>query len=183
MLEVLEPGREGNCELCATVREGDDELLYTLINGESRKSTWTPIEVAVVRQEYDGVRFRRSDSPFLGSHALIFRPAVLDFIGHVFEEYGELLPLSCADAELFVFNPTRVVDALNEETSTLSRFCDGRIMMIDRHEFRPEAIAGIDIFKIPQLRVSPTFVSSRIAEAWKIARLRGLVFRKVWEAP
>ncbi len=44
----------------------------------------------------------------------------------------------------------------------------------------PDVISGVDIFKIPSLRVSPTYVSERFVERVKAAGLRGLVFNKVW---
>jgi hypothetical protein len=62
------------------------------------------------------------------------------------------------------------------------RFSNGRIMRITRYAFRPEVVAGVDIFKLPSLRVSPTFVSEYFVKAWKAAGLRGLVFNKVWSA-
>ncbi|MBI5161266.1 MAG: hypothetical protein HY996_07625 [Micrococcales bacterium] len=53
-------------------------------------------------------------------------------------------------------------------------------MRITRHAFRPDVISGLDIFKIPSLRVSPTYVSERFVERVEAAGLRGLVFNKVW---
>lgn len=60
------------------------------------------------------------------------------------------------------------------------RFSNGRVMRMTRHAFRPDVISGVDLFKIPNLRVSPTYVSERFVERVKAAGLRGLVFNKVW---
>lgn len=47
-------------------------------------------------------------------------------------------------------------------------------------ELRPDVIGEIDIFKIPNLRVSPTFLSQRFVDRWKASGLTGLEFEQVW---
>jgi len=121
-----------------------------------------------------------SDSPWLDAHALIFRKSAITKLAGLLEEHGELLPLSCSEAELFVFNPTRVLDALDEQSSAMLRFSDGGIMYISRYVFRPEVVAGNHIFKIPNRRASPVFWDESAVRAWASAGLRGLEFKKVW---
>jgi hypothetical protein len=165
-------------ELCHPVDGKDFESFSTLINGHPRRHSWTPIKVKVIREDR-GRRLRRSDAPFLGEHALIFRPSVIDALGTELRNYGELLPLACSDAELVVFNPTRLLDALDEEASSVRRFDSGRLMRITHHVFRPEVVRGVDVFKIPNLRSSPTFVSEAFVKLWQEAGLRGLEFDPV----
>jgi hypothetical protein len=133
----------------------------------------------IVRED-EGKYLALSDSPWLGSHALIFRSTVLDKLGFTLRRYGEVLPVSCADTDLWIYNPRNVIDALDEASSSVVRFGDGRIMMIDRHVFRTEIVAENEIFKIPSLRVSPTFVSHRFVDRWKQSGLTGLDFKQVW---
>jgi hypothetical protein len=123
-----------------------------------------------------------SDSPWLGAHALILRSPSVRVLEPLLLEYGELLPLACKEADLAIFNATRVVDALDEGSSSLSRFSGGRIMRATRYALVAEAIAGVEIFRIPNLRVSPTFLSERIVQTWHSAGLRGLEFRRIWPA-
>jgi len=108
---------------------------------------------------------------------------VLDALGPLLREYGELLPLKCRDADLVMYNPTRVIDALDEEASSVIRFPEGRLMWIRHHVFRADVVTDIDIFKIPNLRVSPTFVSHRFVDRWMASGLKGLEFTHVWAAP
>jgi hypothetical protein len=166
-------------ELCHPVAQADFEKINLLINGESRQATWQPLPMRLIRKD-GGKRLLESDSPWLGEHALIFNRQALEAIGPMLREYGELLPLQCNEAELWLFNSLRVVDALDEEASSVLRFSNGRIMDITRYALRPEAIRGVEIFKIPNMRVSPTFVGKKIVEVWKAARLRGLEFKQVW---
>ena len=82
-----------------------------------------------------------------------------------------------------MYNPTRVIDALDETVSSVQRFTGGRIMMIQRHVFRVAVIGGIDVFKSPNLRVSPTFLSHRFVDRWNASGLKGLEFKQVWASP
>lgn len=169
-------------ELCQPVDPADYERLNLEINGNERSDTWRSPVMQIIRED-EGQRLTESDSPWLGEHALIFRPATVLAMGTMLRRFGELLPLKCASARLHIYNPTLVLDALDEDSSSLLRVDSGRIMMINRYEFRPELIRDVDVFKIPNLRVSPTFVGTRFVDAWQSAGLRGLDFKKVWDAP
>jgi hypothetical protein len=133
-------------------------------------------------REDEGKKLLPSDSPWLGSHALIFKPRAVDALGPLLREHGELLPLLCDNENLTMFNPTSVLDALDEGASSLARFSDGQIMRINRYVFRPALVRDAEIFKISSLRVSPTFVSHRFVDAWQKKGLRGLDFKQVWKS-
>ncbi len=179
MMRIYTPlGSEG-FELCQPVDQDDFETINVLVNGEARQATWKPLAMQLIQSDH-GKRLQASDSPWLGEHALIFKQSVIAVLGSTLQEYGELLPLACSAADLFMFNPTRVVDALDEEASTMMRFSSGRIMDITRYAFRADVVEGIDIFKIPNLRVSPTFLSEQIVSLWNEAGQRGLEMSKVW---
>ena len=169
-------------ELCHPVRQDDFETINVELNGAPRQSSWKPISMRLIRED-EGQKLAMSDSPWLGAHALIFRANAVEALGPMLREGGELLPLACAEADVAVYNATRVIDALDEAASSVLRFGGGRIMMIQRHVFRAELINEVDVFKIPNLRVSPTFVSHRFVERWKASELKGLEFRQVWAPP
>jgi hypothetical protein len=113
------------------------------------------------------------------SSLLIFRQEAIRALGPLLTSNGELLPLRCSDAELSIFNPTRVLDALDEERSEVRRVA-GPIIAIKRHAFKTEVIEGVDVFKITSMRASPIFVSGSFVRAWRAAGLRQLNFRLVW---
>lgn len=179
MMVLYTPLGLDNFELCHPVDEGDFETINLLINGEPRQATWEPLPVRLIRKD-QGRKLLPSDTPWLGEHALIFKQSAIDILGAMLREYGELLPLECSEAEVFIFNPTRVIDVLDEQRSSLLRFSSGRIMDISRYIFHADAIRNISIFKIPNLRVSPTFVSQPFVDLWRSAGLKGLEFTQVW---
>ena len=115
------------------------------INGVPRQDNWKPISMEIVHED-QGRQLKESESPWLGPHALIFRPRAIAVLGSLLRDNGELLPLRCGEAEVKLFNATRVLDALDEAASSIVRFGTGRVMWIKRYVFRPEAIRDVDIF-------------------------------------
>jgi hypothetical protein len=179
---IYKPLGAGDSELCHPIRQDDFERINVWVNGIPRRSTWMPIPMRIIRED-EGKTLVKSDSPWLGSHALLFRTSAVDALGPMLREYGELLPVECWDADILMYNPTRVIDALDEEASSVIRFDDGGLIMIRRHVFRADVVADIDIFRIPNFRVSPTFVSHRFVDRWMASGLKGLEFNQVWAAP
>jgi hypothetical protein len=178
-MKIYEPSSSETNELCHPLNPDEFEKIDVLINGTPRLVDWKPISMEIIRED-GGRKFLESDSPWLGGHALIFRPRAVAALGSLLRAHGELLQLLCGGADVVLYNPTRLLDALDEAASSVRRFTTGRIMWIDRYVFRPAVIEGIDIFKIPNLRVSPTFVSQRFVDLWTTAGLKGLEFKQVW---
>jgi len=176
---VYEPTGMDAFELCHPVSRDDFERVIVEIDGTPRQSSWRPMPVALIHEDR-GRRLSAADSPWHGEHALVFRPRVIDVLGPLLRQYGELLPLLCQEAELVMYNPTQVIDALDEDQSSIWRFSDGSIMWIQRYAFRAEVIGDIDVFKIPNKRASPTFLSERFVDRWKASGLTGLEFKQVW---
>ncbi|MBU1238464.1 hypothetical protein KKF84_08450 [Myxococcota bacterium] len=167
-------------ELCHPFHEGDFETLNMQIDGTPRWQKWSPLQMRLVNED-EGKSLSESDSPWLGSHALIFRQRALQQLGTVLKAHGELLPIRCPDVELSIFNP-KIIDGFDEEGSSVLRFSNGRIMRIIKHVFRADIVVGVDLFKIPNLRVSPTFVGDRFVQIWNSSGLLGLDFKKVWSS-
>jgi hypothetical protein len=181
MTTVFIPRSAENSELCQPVRQEDFELINSAINGTERASSWSPIEMKLIRED-EGRVLDHSDAPWLGAHALVLRSNAVRALESLLTPNGEVLPLRCDTANVSLFNPLDVIDALDEEASHSLRFSDGRLMRIGRYVFRPEAIRGKDIFKIPNLRVSPTFVSQSFVTLWTRHRLKGLEFEEIWKS-
>lgn len=179
MTSIYTPLSAEGFELCQPIEQGDFERINVLLNGESRLSDWDPIPMHIIRED-EGQNLAVSDSPWLGSHALVLRTAAIEAVGPLLRRYGELLPLSCESAQVWMYNPTLVIDALDHTAASVVRFADGRIMTITRYAFRSDILGDVDIFKIPDFRVSPTFFSQRFVSLWKSASLKGLRFKKIW---
>jgi hypothetical protein len=179
---IYKPLGANGFELCHPLDKEDYERLNIEIGGTSLQASWKPISVQLIRED-EGRALASSDSPWLGYGPLIFRPVVVEALGPLLREYGELLPLTCSEADLVIYNPSRVIDALDEAASSVMRFPDGRIMLIQKHVFRGDVVGESDIFTIPEKRVRPIFLSHRFVDRWKASGLKGLEFKQVWASP
>lgn len=104
-------------------------------------------------------------------------------MGELLRNDGELLPLACDEAELWVFNPTTVVDALDQDQSELVRFdSSGRIMTVTNYVFQDELVSDSVAFKVPELLRASTFVTERFVDAVKLADLRGVDYEMLWKS-
>ncbi|SFU22685.1 DUF1629 domain-containing protein [Mesorhizobium sp. YR577] len=118
-----------------------------------------------------------SDFPWLGEHAPILRKPAVDALAPVLIEYGQLLPMK--GEEVWLFNATTVLDALDRERSRIAYFDNGDILDIEHHVFRKETIGTAEIFKMP-MRASAVYVTGSFVERVRTAGLRGVSFAPVW---
>jgi len=179
-VKVHEPGVRPGFEWVLPVDDADHEYLWSL-DGTPRRSTWQPMPVSRLTVADDGSPRNEADLPWLGAHVLVLRPSAVAALGGLLEHHGELLPLACPDADLWLFNTLTVVDALDEERSELVRFDDGTVLAVERYEFRATAV--VPVFKVPQLLRGPLFVSDEFASAVTEAGLTGLELTEAWAGP
>lgn len=163
-------------------RNEADFGVFRAFDGERRRESWRPVAVRLVKEDEQGRPLLESDVPWLGKHAPVFRDSATEALGGLLSGGGELLPLENEEADLRVLNVTAVLDALDEERSTLVKFpSTGRIMNVKTHVFRPEVIEGAHVFKVPHLLRGSVFVTDEVVQAAERAGLRGVGFRQVWE--
>jgi hypothetical protein len=179
MMKIYDSLYEEGNEFCHPVDDKEFRTIVGLCDGTARAETWKPLQMKLVRID-EGKRLAESDTPWLDAYVLIVRPRVIAALGSILLEYGELLPLRCTGAELWLYNVTRVIDALDEPASVIDRFPDGRIMLIARPAFRKEVIGKNDIFKLSHRRGQPIYFSQRFVDLWHAAGLTGVDFDHVW---
>jgi hypothetical protein len=177
-MEIFEAHSEEDVEMVHPIDAADFESLNVKINGRPQAATWAPVSMKTIRVD-EGRALRETDCPWLGSHALVLRRSAVEAMNEVLRRNGEVLPLRCTTDELFVFNPTNLVDCLDEDASDVVRFSNGRIMWIRRHVFRTDRLFDIDAFKIPNLRVSPIYVTDSFVGRWTEVGLTGIRWGRV----
>lgn len=176
MTIIYTPLAQDGYEFCHPVDPKDFETINILINGTERARDWKPLAMHIVNKDH-GRDLIESDSPWLEANALLLSNRAAEALRPMLLEYGELLPVLCQRPGLSLYNPTRLVDALDEKASSVLRFSSGKIMSVRQYVFREEVVRDIDVFKIPNLRVSPTFFSQRFVDSWRAADLTGLDFK------
>lgn len=180
-MKIYQPRVAEGFQWVLPVNEDDFETFLSF-DGSPRASTWTPVSVQLLSTD-EGRALEKSDFPWLGRHALILSSGAVDAVGELLRTDGELLSLACDEAELWVFNPTTVVDALDKDWSELVRFnSSGRIMTVTKYAFQAELVDDVLAFKVPELLRASTFVTDGFVDAVKLASLRGVDFEMLWES-
>ena len=101
-------------------------------------------------------------------------------LGPHIDGLGQWLALECIEAPYWLFNVTQTVDALDEATSELIRFDDGRVMRIAQFTFHPEKLLGQLLFHLPQRHGVPNLVTQDFVDLVHEHGLTGFSFRLVW---
>lgn len=165
-----------------------DFAAFEEFDGSSLQGRWRSPTMRPYGLEIPGTQKERklppSDFPIsYFSSSPIFSGLAVDVLGSLLTEAGELFPLDCPGRDYYVYNVTRLVDALNEEKSIVKRFKEsGQIFRIVEHCFRPEPLAGVHVFKLPQLRASDVYVDDKFADLVAEAKLKGFLFEMVWHS-
>jgi hypothetical protein len=165
-------------EMISYIRRED--LDRTTFDGHSLGATWEPIRVERITED-QGQKWIPGDLPGHNVGDLVLNRKAKDKIGAFLEQYGELLPLACDDGEFWTLNVTCMIDALDESKSSVMRSKDpGRLLMIHKFAFRPEALESAVIFRLPQYARGSIFVATPFVELIKSSGLTGLVFKQIW---
>jgi hypothetical protein len=177
-MKIYLPTCAENAEFCLPVDRGGFDHLREYLIGGPEAPRWKPLRIRIVRED-EGVPLTHSDAPWFSSDVLALSERAIDALEPLLTQNGELLRLNCSDRPLWAFNPT-LIDALDVERSTVRRFSTGKIMMIQKYVFFPDAIGPAAAFKIPNRRASPTFLEHALVERWRSAGLVGLEFEQIW---
>lgn len=147
-------------------------------DGSSLKKSWTGKE----EFEFGQDRLPKGDTPGLSSHIPVFSPRAVEILADLLKDGGELLPITCEGEDYFLFNVTRLIDALDQDESELERLSTGRIMAIDRYSFVKSRLMGVNIFKLPQKPLSYPYVTDAFVRRVEESGLKGFEFRLVWSS-
>jgi hypothetical protein len=147
-------------------------------DGSSLKKSWTGKE----ELEFGRDGLPKGDTPGLSSHIPVFSPRAVEILADLLKDSGELLPITCEGEDYFLFNVTRLVDALDEDASELERFDDGGILRIARYGFKEDLLIGVNIFKLPQKPLSYPYVTDAFVHRVEDSALSGFEFRLVWSS-
>lgn len=178
MTSVYAPIGSERYELCHPKASSDFLIISSLIHGDPLEGNLFP-SMQIIREDEEGKEYLRSDAPWLGGHALVFRESVSNKLKGLLGS-AKLYEFICDSERLFLCDPPLVVNAVIQNQSVIDRFSDGRIMQIREYVFNPEALQGRCIFKINEMRVSPTFVTQEFVDFWVSNKLVGLDFNLLW---
>ncbi len=145
-------------------------------NGKPMKKLSTDLRI-----KKDPRRLPKGDFPSLIPNVPVFSPRAVETLRDLLEGNGEILPVMSSGDRYFLFNVTRVIDALDEPNSEVIRFegCS-KVLNIRSHSFYEEKLFGMVVFKIPQVVTMDVFVADPFVERVHSAGLKGFWFPLVW---
>jgi len=154
---------------------------WELPYGQPFGEDWKPIKIKLIRRNDRGKRVRPGDTPGYSPGIPLLSQRAVDELGDLLADNGEILPLECDDGTYYLFNVTRVIDALDRERSELRYFSStGRLDEVTRYAFRAEQLEGATIFKIPDFEHSQVYVTDTFVSAVERAGLVGFEFQLLW---
>jgi hypothetical protein len=162
---------------------GDDDLCEP-DPPRSLAPEWSPPTFEIVRDDEFRSHLPKSDFPtYLPSTAMLSRRAVKR-LRPVLAACGEILPIYLSNDRdiLYLFNVTRVINAVDMNRSKFLRFPSGRIMTCERLIFDPALIPS-DVLFFKNTQMGPAthiFATERAVAAVEQAYLTGYEFRLAW---
>lgn len=150
-----------------------EELIAELGCGADKASIGM-IEVDLISVE-EGTSLSRSDFPWWGYQALIFRDGARSALAGFLQGQGEWHRLRWnAEGDVFLFLP-EVMDALDHRRSEVRWFPDGGMMFVRHPVLIEDSLMGKDILRLPG-RAGSVCVSQNFVDACRAAQLGGLDF-------
>jgi hypothetical protein len=180
LLRLFEPQVRPGFEWALPVDDADHEYLWSL-DGTPREERWLPIPVALLTEGEDGTPLAQSDFPWLGQHVLVLRERAVAALAPTLRTCGELLPLDCPDAKLWLFHALTIADALDESAADITRYSDGEILAVQRYAFHPAKVPDAPIFKVPQLLRGSLFLTEEFVNQVNANGLVGFGSSAIWK--
>lgn len=164
------------------------------VDAKPLAATWRPVEVEIYWfGHYDKHRSRRLEEVDFPNHAvqcLIMSRRAKVALQEYLARFGELLPLKCAERELWAFNVLKVVDAVDPTRSapTYSALTESfpaqpigePIGFGPPYAFFTERLQDADIFKVRNIR--GFFMTEKFKQNVESLGLTGLALRQVFDS-
>jgi len=181
-MKIYKTSSSEGSEWLLALSKGDQERLR--FDGTKRSDGWERIKLKRLTVDNAGRKRHRTDFPGGTSGTKIFLSAkAKDALEPLLANHGELLPIEAEDGEPYwIFNVTNLVNALDSEKSEVLRSKDtGRVLMINKHAFKPDQVEDQVVFKLSDAPLGPLFVTETFVRGVRDSGLLGLEFTPVWE--
>ena len=141
---------------------------------------WEPLNMVPLKRDAAGRELLRPDLYFVAHDVPAANERALGILRPLIEPFAEILPLSCPTEKVFALNVITVIDALDYERSIVRRFPgSNHLADVEVPVFRPGAVDGVQMFRIPLIRRSYVYIGERFVRACQRAGLQGLTFQPI----
>lgn len=164
----------------AYLHASDHDLdILEMVDGTPTSDSWTPPSLV---PDNTGSPMGDRPSVFLGSSVPCLSSRAVEALRAYLEDTGEILTVDCKQESLALFNCTRFADVLDTAASEIEWSEDGSILWVRRAAWK-DAVYSETFFRIPQMNISPTFVTETVRKAIEQAQLRGFLFEEIVRFP
>lgn len=163
-----------------------DNTVYFLLDGaindksEIDRSVVVDLEVGGYGAEGDWVETDCPKGP--GYSPMLLSERAIAAFGPMLTDAGYFLNTRLAAATRYkLFICQREIDALDLERSEFTRYTDGGVWHVLRHELNADLLQGLDVLRLTHRR-GRLFVSDRFKAVAEAHGLTGFVFTEVWSS-
>ncbi len=152
--------------------ELDNDQLW--LTGDSKKDIWQPpaMNYATAESAADAI----ADISWLGPGFYVFNKKAIDALSSLLNPAGELLPITVSDDPLEAFNPTNLVDCLDQATSQYNIRRNGNIGRLLKPSIDTTKLHDLALFRTPEAQRNALFATEVFKQAYDTAGLIGLIF-------
>jgi hypothetical protein len=147
-------------------------------------SGWSAPVFELINENDFGRDLPKSDFPPLMIGTIVLSARAVDLLHPILTPCGEILPIRCSNDsdDFFLFNVTRIINAVDMKRSKFMPLPSGAIGPCERLVFDPKRIPGAALFfKTTQLGAGcEIYATESAVRAVKQTRLTGYKFDLVW---
>lgn len=140
-------------------------------------------EIPIMKYKNNDGKYIVGDAFDLLSRVCLISKRAMEVLKDIIGEKAEYIPGVHIELNemLFLVNVTNVIEALNYEKSSFTRFRTGKILRIDSYSFLEHLVLDQHIFKLKENRGS-IFVSDTFKNVVESNGLLGFSFEEVWNS-
>ena len=161
-----------------TLVNGRDWEHFPRFDGRPMAGGWTSPPVKALTETQVDRRLPWCDFPSLSGSMPIFSKNALDALLPLIKDCGEIYRLDFPEREYFLFNVTRIVDALDLERSEIKWFsCEPKkILNVRKHVLKEAMVGEVPIFRLRHYSVSRFYVTDVFRDWVERHELTGFLF-------
>lgn len=176
-MPIYELDHDSNHFKSLTLANGSDWVHFPRFDGRPMAGGWTCPPVKALNETKADRELPWCDYPSLSGSMPIFSRNALSALLPLVKDCGEVHKVDFPEREYFLFNVTRIVDAIDLERSKLSWLEEGRrIMFLDKAVLRGSDVGNTPIFRLHYFSVSSFFVTDVFRDWVDRNELTGFLF-------
>ncbi|GAA5445404.1 hypothetical protein Misp06_03607 [Microbulbifer sp. NBRC 101763] len=163
-------------QILVPVDENDYDGSNLWVNGQLKLSSWHAPTMRWSEKEKESEL--APDIARINPGFYAFSNKAIGALGPLIEEFGELLKLPVDGKMYYAFNPTAIIDCIDQEKTEWRINRQGKRGRLIKIALTKSKLGNEEIFQLPEIH-SKLYVTEKLMEAIKEHNISGLVFKPV----